>query len=283
MCEYHIPSDHCSLLAQIFVANDWFGPGNGLEGVHDRFCKLLGRLNVEEQKLVLQLTKRFRKYPMGQYRWLFLKACEQLKDGWCNTGNNIYFVPMNEPKDSRLTKSGEVMSYLAKTECSGLSPFAGRDITYFNSIDGLKSGRAAQRQLATVVLVDDYVGTGRTAITAINYYKQFAAKEDDKLVVLALVMHRVGLERLWDCGYLPVLAELTCKGIEDCDDIDDKDTARRLMQAIEEKMKVSAGYRFGFGQSEDTVSMMRTPNNTFPVFWWSGNSGIGKWPAPFER
>ncbi len=52
------------------------------------------------------------------------------------------------------------------------------------------------------------------------------------------------------------------------------------MEEIEDKMSVKRNYRLGYGQSEALVTMCRTPNNTFPVFWEEkGNMKL----APFPR
>ena len=54
----------------------------------------------------------------------------------------------------------------------------------------------------------------------------------------------------------------------------------KLMEEIEDKMSVKRNYRLGYGQSEALVTMCRTPNNTFPVFWEEkGNMKL----APFPR
>ena len=58
------------------------------------------------------------------------------------------------------------------------------------------------------------------------------------------------------------------------------DTYSRIMTHIEDKLKVAAKDRFGYNQSEALISLIRTPNNTFPVFWKSyGKNKI----VPFPR
>ena len=54
----------------------------------------------------------------------------------------------------------------------------------------------------------------------------------------------------------------------------------QLMREIEDKMSIREKYKFGYKKSESLVTMCRTPNNTFPIFWEeSGNMKI----APFPR
>lgn len=52
------------------------------------------------------------------------------------------------------------------------------------------------------------------------------------------------------------------------------------MKQIETKMYIQDKFRFGYCKSESLVTMCRTPNNTFPVFWEEkGNMKT----APFPR
>ena len=52
------------------------------------------------------------------------------------------------------------------------------------------------------------------------------------------------------------------------------------MKRIEHELGVSEEYEFGYGKSEGLVTLIRTPNNTFPVFWYEPSSDN---LAPFVR
>ena len=51
------------------------------------------------------------------------------------------------------------------------------------------------------------------------------------------------------------------------------------MQDLENKFQFKDYVKFGYGQSEGLISLIRTPNNTFPIFW----DGENNKNAPFER
>ena len=70
------------------------------------------------------------------------------------------------------------------------------------------------------------------------------------------------------------------KGISDYYSDDQLVGCLRTMKGIENKLKVSSKFRLGFAQSEALISLIRTPNNTFPVFWKSKDLPS---PAPFSR
>lgn len=43
-------------------------------------------------------------------------------------------------------------------------------------------------------------------------------------------------------------------------------------------------YSFGYKESEALVTMTRTPNNTFPLYWFEAKlDKNNKWQAPFPR
>ena len=52
------------------------------------------------------------------------------------------------------------------------------------------------------------------------------------------------------------------------------------MHEIEDILKVDSKYSFGFNQTEALISLIKTPNNTFPVYWYEKN---GHSHAPFPR
>ena len=62
----------------------------------------------------------------------------------------------------------------------------------------------------------------------------------------------------------------------------------KLMEEIEEILgqdeKFDRDYKFGYKSSEALVSLIRTPNNTFPIYWYNTKiSNSKKWNAPFPR
>jgi hypothetical protein len=56
------------------------------------------------------------------------------------------------------------------------------------------------------------------------------------------------------------------------------------MTSIEELLEVESNMRFGRNQTEALIKMMRTPNNTFPVYWEERKLKNGTFfYAPFPR
>ncbi|NTW80056.1 MAG: hypothetical protein HGB32_07905 [Geobacteraceae bacterium] len=63
----------------------------------------------------------------------------------------------------------------------------------------------------------------------------------------------------------------------------DIDGAKDIMMRLEEKLAIPAFYQLGYEQSEATATMMRTPDNTFPVFWYPEDKHGSKSLAPMPR
>ena len=55
------------------------------------------------------------------------------------------------------------------------------------------------------------------------------------------------------------------------------------MKKIENKIPKVSKYRMGYEKSEALISLMRTPNNTFPIFWKGIISKGIEIDAPFQR
>lgn len=56
-----------------------------------------------------------------------------------------------------------------------------------------------------------------------------------------------------------------------------------LMKSIESKIPKVGKFSFGYEKSEALVTLMRTPNNTFPIFWKDCTHKGQKLKAPFPR
>ena len=58
------------------------------------------------------------------------------------------------------------------------------------------------------------------------------------------------------------------KGISSIKNIDLRDSYSKEMNKLEEKSEIREEYHFGYGQSESLISMIKIPNNSFPIFWY---------------
>ena len=80
-----------------------------------------------------------------------------------------------------------------------------------------------------------------------------------------------------------IIGESTKKGISNFYEGNDLSTKSTIMTEIERLIPKVKNYKFGFEKSEALVTMAKTPNNTFPVFWKDFQKKGKLYKAPFAR
>ncbi len=99
------------------------------------------------------------------------------------------------------------------------------------------------------------------------------------MFIIALVSMQQGMDFLRQDGVQVFSSVVMRKAISDR--TDGKDASfRPLMESLEAAIKVRSEYTFGYAHSEGLVKMIRTPNNTFPIFWMKNKKNQS---PPFPR
>jgi hypothetical protein len=135
-----------------------------------------------------------------------------------------------------------------------------------------------------LVIVDDFSGTGETFIDAIDRATKFGFnKENISCVALySMVDAMFAVESHGVNYYSGVLAR---RAISDFDIVgfSNREDAMAAYIGIERLVGIGAGDSRGYGQSESIVSMVRTPDNTLPIFWQGDSRPGATLEAPFPR
>ena len=119
-----------------------------------------------------------------------------------------------------------------------------------------------------VILVDDYIGSGETAVGAINWIVGSYKVNPKQIVILSIATQEQGVQHILNETGVTVYSQYQfTKGISDFYSGAEREDCLATMEGIENKLKVAPQDRFGYNQSEALISLIRTPNNTFPVFW----------------
>jgi hypothetical protein len=125
--------------------------------------------------------------------------------------------------------------------------------------------------------VDDYIGSGNQANEAINNLKSNFGLNFTHLGIMVLVIQQVGLANLVGSDCFVSYFEKRNKGITDHYGANSKEM--EIMKKLEKRMNIKDRFKLGFQQSEALVTMQRTPNNTFPIYWYR-NESIKTVPFP---
>ena len=266
-------------LQKIFADHGWpLEPNNGEGADFDRFAEILGHLEPEGQELMMRLTRRFLLHSVGDYsRSVSELAARLLPVIESDPARHVIVLPLQQPKDHGVPKSGAMVTYMLRLEL-------GRRGIKHHAWDRpeLVKERLPDRKAALVVLADDFVGSGSTALAAYEYFKNFCGVSGDEIIVCTLIAQSVGLERLATAGVQIAAVVERGRGISDSSDLDDASRALQVMDDIEEGMNVPQDFRRGLGQCEALVSLARCPNNTFPIYWIRARGGT-RWQPPFHR
>lgn len=167
------------------------------------------------------------------------------------------------------SKSAQAVLYMIKGELATYQ----RKVTtlYLKTIDNYNMLEAEdQRNESLICLVDDFVGTGQTALNVLEELKKRGFNKN-QLYVTALVAQESGINALEGYGVPGFASIIRKRGISDNPKYTECDM--KIMESIEAKIGVREPYKLGYGHSEALVKMIRTPNNTFPVYWLQKRKG----------
>ncbi len=272
------------LLTKIWGDKQWqFPTVAAQQSAFDNLCALLSMLNEEEQYLFINLTKLYSVYSLTQYYSLQIKALNNIDVAVWHDVDEVIFLPIvkQQDLDKHKAKSAHSLIYSYplliqhSTAPSGLTASA-RAIPIIDR-DKINSHKIL------VVLVDDFVGSGRTVEDAALPVKGMLL-EQDKIIILSLVTMQQGVDYLQQLSLPIFYAELVEAGIKNNPYITDKNHAYQLIDQIWQKyLKVHKDYMRGYQGCEALVTLARTPNNTLPMYWVKNHRNDSNWPAPFPR
>lgn len=264
--------DTMAKLETVFVSNNWEIEVKNRMSLYNRFCETLVKLDEGEQQLILDLTKRFKWIKVEEYQHAFEKLAYQILCEYPNA--DIVLAPCLPESDLGKMKSARMVLYTMQAT----------SYTYDLNRCWIEKDNIAEKSQyikdnTIIVLADDFLGTGETALGAVDYVHKVLGDKisNDRIKVLAIAVQQVGKQTLNDIGIQVYSEYIFDKGITDYYHADALVDAIAKMESIESKIGVKKRFHFGYGHSEALVCMARCPNNTFPVYWYGKNT------APYER
>lgn len=130
-----------------------------------------------------------------------------------------------------------------------------------------------------IVVVDDFVGSGKSMIDTLNYFRAElgkAGRDDVNISAFCIAGMEIAKDRLIDAGYIEVEFEITLQAaIGQKSSTPESDNATLVsMQEGTLKSKVRGmklkDYHLGYANAEALYysADYRIPNSVFPLFWW---------------
>ena len=264
---------HYTRLENIFHRKGW-NKDIIADKIKERYFRTLSLLDKDEQVLFLDLTERFTRISIDSYVSELVKVLPYL----CGKNKNkkLYFARCISKDDLNKTKSSNHVLYQFK----GLT-LKFLITTNYEVIDDIQQidVKCLNNGTALLVLVDDFIGTGDTAMKALGYVYECHPNltNDSSVVFLSIASLQSGIAKIRDAGFNIYTSNVFRKGITDYYTGIPKDEKIQKMRNIERKLNVTRKFKLGYKKSEALICMNRCPNNTFPVYWYS------KEIAPYER
>ena len=166
-------------------------------------------------------------------------------------------------KDQKWSKSSGVLLYeIRNPEVRKQLVKSVKILDRIEDIDNLKDAGSS-----LFILVDDFVGTGDTAEKSIYDIVKRNTTISNHIVVMSVAALEQGKQKLSSMKVSLFSGHILRRGI--CDYYSGYNLVRnrQLMHQIEDRLRVSKDFRFGYGGSEALICLKRCPNNTFPIFW----------------
>lgn len=246
----------------------------------NRFSLSLSQLTLEQQLLVLELTERFIRVPMKDYQEhikIILKKIveDELID--LSKISTIHIAPLIAPDDVGKVKSSILVQYSFNGVLNYYPNMSRKKYIYTTGLE--VNSDQFNNEESILFLVDDFIGTGETACLALDYLINVKKVDPDKIIVLSIAALSKGVVSISKLNVIVYTSILINKGISDYYSADEGPLKLETMKSIEDNIKIHKNESFGYKQSEALITLIRTPNNTFPVFWKEKKGKI----APFPR
>lgn len=268
-------------LYAIFSDKKWTDK-DGNKIVFKNFCQLLLNLNDPQRDLIFDLVERYTWITLSEYQSKLIKLLDTVEQEKLEKIKRIVLFPVMKPEDENKTKSGHTILYLFKAIKPLLTRYKGIEFCEIESFDKINSSDLKFKDTDLLFLLDDYLGSGETIRATIAEIFKNRSIEPSHLNVLSIAAQFDSTEFLDGIGVKYYTELIARRGISDYYKIPELTEKIQIMKEIEELIPVNH-FSFGFNQSEALITLLRTPDNTFPIFWKDHKKSDEIFEAPFSR
>ncbi len=265
----------------IFDTKKWVSK-EGNKIVFDKFCNLLINLNDKQRDLIIELIDRYTWITLSEYQARIINILESVEKEKLAKLEKIILFPVMRPEDEKKTKSGHQILYIIKSIKPLLKSYKNIRFQEIESYELIRSSSFKLNDSDAIFLLDDYLGSGDTIEATIKEFHSNPNIESSKMNVLSIVTQSDSNEFLKNANVAIYTDLITKKGISDYYNTPELEEKIEIMTEIETLIKKNK-HTFGYKKSEALITLMRTPNNTFPIFWKEHTKNGEIFEAPFPR
>ena len=260
--------DNAYLVADLFHRKTW-DRYNGIDVIMQKYTVMLSKLNDSQQDLIIELSDRF--LWITDYRDDILLQMNRILESYKNY-QTYYVIRCVKEKEQKKAKSSGYVLYQIKE--ASLQSQLKKPVTFLDCMSDLRNVKDFDSSI--FILVDDFIGTGDTAVECMDDLRNRFPGVADRMVVMCIAAMTKGKERLSALHVSVFASHFLDKGITDHYSGYRPEQKKQQMLEIERTLKINPSWSFGYGKSEALVCLIRCPNNTFPIYW-NGNF------APYPR
>ena len=289
-------------LDSVFKEKEWIIDETNELSLYSRASNLYEKLEEQEKEVLLIILEKMQYYTINNYEDLLVKCLLEMLEKYGNK-EKYKFTPILQDKNKlglkliferkrneasnciKITpafnthnkfldiKSSMFVAYLLKSNTLQYHEKIAKmkiNTSYYYTDEDIKNINNKKQKL---VLIDDFIGTGDTALEAIKSLTNRGLNQD-KIKVLSLICLESGYEKIKESNidiYTGKIIKSVPKLLSE-DKWNEKaiDKFEKTIISISEKVDPFAKHDniLGYGKSFSLVSMIRTPNNV-PDFLWN--------------
>lgn len=268
-------------LYTIFSDKKWTDK-DGNKIVFENFCNLLLNLNDEQRNLIIDLAERYTWITISEYQSRIINLLDSIEQEKLASLKRIILFPVMKPEDKEKTKSGHTVLYLLSALKPLLAKYKDIEFVKIEDFETLTAEKFLLKANECIFLLDDFLGSGETIQATVNEIFKNRNIVPNQLNVISIAVQFESKEFLDNIGISCYTDLILRKGISDYYVSPVLEEKIEIMKEIE-KLIPGNHFSFGYNDSEALITLMRTPDNTFPIFWKEHKKDSKTFDAPFSR
>lgn len=259
----------------VFSQHGWPKDCVNKSSLYKRFIRTYEQLSGEERDLFIKLSRLYKWVSISEYLDLVIKLLENVATKHYGIrAQDIWIYPIKKDEHCGVIKSADVVSYLCKAmQIQYSDQLYKRNIHVIGSLTEIRSKKSKFKE-RRLLIFDDFIGSGKYASEVLDELIT-AGIPAVNVVICSLFISELGLQQLSSKGchieYIEVAQSII-------DKLSPKE--KELLKNMETSLGVEENFEFGYGHSANLISLLRTPNNSLPVFWLDKGRSHS---APFPR
>lgn len=268
-------------LFTIFVKKGWTEI-DGYDDVLNRFGELTQALKEEEIDLIIELTDKYHWMTYNEYHTSIRTMLKRLLSESLIEKKKLYIFPVIKLTDEDDLKSGHIVMKMIDSIKSSLSEYDNIAVILLTKFEDLETTKLPMSNDDFLILVDDYIGSGNTLNSTIAEIVKNTSIKDNYAVFTVAIQQDA--KTLLESKNIKLYNSISLiKGLSGNYNSPELEEKMKIMDALETRIPKSKRYKYGYEKSEALITLMRTPNNTFPIFWKGINHKGTEIKAPFPR